>query len=679
MARITSTIRAAIPIPLLLILILASSPVRAESSSFLWPESTDNVSNLLNVPIEELTKMDYVVYSASRKAEPATETPSAVYVISQDDIRRSGVTTIAEALRMAPGVQVAQIDAHRWAISSRGFNDDFADKLLVMIDGRNVYNTLFAGVIWDNQDIMLEDIERIEIIRGPGATLWGVNAVNGVINIITKHSRDTQGGLLTATTGNHERTLGSLRYGGKVNDFTTYRMYGQYKDRQNNHFQNRTDAPDQWDIGQGGFRLDSSPSIENHYNLQGDLYHGNEQQEVSTILPAPPFLTSINDWRYLNGANLLSRWDHRLDNASTLSTTAYYSTETSAIQAGRQEVNMLNLETQHSWELGQRQQIVWGAGYRFIWDNVHGTPLFTILTNQANTNTYSLFLQDKIALIPQKLFLTLGSKIEHQPATGFEPQPSAKLYWVASNQHSFWSSFSHAARVPSRVERGAFLELPIIPGSPAPVSLLAGNSTLDSETVDAYELGYRFQPTPNVLFDSAFYYNHYRKLITFIPGTPFLQSGIPVIALTSINAFHGDTYGGEIAADWQALDRLKFRTSYSYIAMQLHADTASAAGFTSGIEGDTPHNQFNIRSYFDLTNNWELNTILYYTDIVPDRTIPAYLRFDAQINWKPLSNVELSLIGHDVFDSHHPEYKSTITPNIIEIDRSLYAKIAIKF
>ena len=450
------------------------------------------VAQLKELSLEEL--MDIEVTSVSKRPERLSETASAIQVITQEDIRRSGATRLPEALRLASNLEVAQIDSRRWAISARGFNSPFSNKLLVLIDGRTVYTPLFAGVFWDVQDTLLEDIDRIEVISGPGATLWGANAVNGVINIITKDAKDTQGTLLAGGGGTELRGFGGVRYGGAVAPNFRYRIYGKYFDRDGTVLPDGRDASDDWHQGQGGFRMDWDASESDVFTVQGDGYDGRISQAGADAID-------------VSGANVIGRWSHTFYEGSELTLQLYYDRTHRDIPGEvSEDLDTYDVDFQHRFPLGERHDIVWGLGYRLIEDDVGNSPAVAFLPPQVSRQWFSGFVQDEIALVKDRVHLTLGTKIEHNDYTGFEFQPSGRLAWRLSEQQILWSAISRAVRTPSRIDRELFLRVD------DPDLRIDGGPDFESEELLAYELGYRVQPFSRLGLSLAAYYNDYDDL-----------------------------------------------------------------------------------------------------------------------------------------------------------------------
>jgi len=430
-------------------------------------------TEVLELPLERL--MDVSVVSASRKSQSLSEVSSAVFVINQEDIRHSGATTIPDLLRMVPGVQVASIDGNSWAVSIRGFNGTFANKLLVMIDGRSVYTPLYGGVFWDVQDTMLENIERIEVIRGSGSTMWGANAVNGVINIITKNAQDTEGGMLTGLTGNHDNGTLAARYGAALGDSTNYRLYLKQIDR-GDTFSDTPGARDYFRVTRGGFRIDSAPSSSLNLTLQGDAYGGHEGNTAGIPTFSFPYRGLLRETAGLFGANILSRLDWLQSEASKFSLQLYYDRTARTTDLAKEYRDTADFDLQHNLRLNDTHEITWGAGYRFLHDHTPGSATFSLTPESRSDSLLNLFAQDEITLLPDTLRFTLGSKLEHSEFSGWELEPSAKLSWTPAKGYSLWASVSRSVRTPTRGEQDANIALIVTPAPPpgSPVRHRAG-------------------------------------------------------------------------------------------------------------------------------------------------------------------------------------------------------------
>lgn len=644
--------------------------------------------------LEQLLEME--VTSVSKKAEPLATAASAVFVITQEDIRRSGAATIPEALRMAPGLQVAQIDANKWAISSRGFNAFSANKLLVLMDGRTLYSPLFSGTLWNVQDTLMEDIERIEVIRGPGATLWGANAVNGVINIMTKHSRATQGSLLTAGTGSEELGFGGGRHGGQINDHTTYRLYAKTFYRDDLDRASGAKANDDWYQWRSGFRVDSDPATPYAFTVQGDAYHGYADAATTIPIPAAPYTATIDNPSNVRGANLLTRLTRSTGPDSELRVQAYYDLTKSNDRLLGDHRHILDLEAQYRFRAAGRHDITWGAGYRALRDELENSTTFTFTPASRSDSLFSAFLQDEITLIDHLLRFTIGSKFEHNDYTGYEVQPSGRLTWTPNHDHTLWAAVSKAVRTPSQADQNIRIQSSAVPAASIPaLAFLApgtvlvttnGNEEFESEEMIAYELGYRFQVTSRLAFDTALFCNDYRKLRTTppaSPGTAIPASDADYIAELRYHAGNdmgGQTYGIEIVADAQPLEWWRLQVAYTFLRMDLKEYGTEKLYAGEDAEGESPRNQFSIRNLMDLGRTVTLDTWLRYVDSLPTYGLDHYVTLDARLGWQPQPNLELALVGKNLLNDNHTEF-GTLFINIVpsELERSISGKATWSF
>lgn len=651
-----------------------------------WANSTGDLTEL---SLEAL--MDIEVTSVSKKPQRLANAAAAAFVISQDDIRRSGSTNIPDLLRMVPGLQVARIDANKWAVSIRGFNGRFANKLLVLRDGRSVYTPLFSGVYWEQQDTPLEDIERIEVIRGPGAALWGANAVNGVINIITRKAEDTPGGLLTAGGGNQEQGFGTLRYGFNLSNDSDLRVYGKYANRGPGQYQNSTNAHDAWQTGSAGFRFDSTLSARDTMTVQGDYYAGSYDETYSLYnLITPGQISTQHSAANANGLNLLTRWQRNLSDTDSLSLQFYYDHYRRGMLELGETRDTADLDLQHHFKLGSRQDIIWGLGYRFTHDHLTNSPYLIFADTDKGTSLFSGFIHDEISLLSEKLSLILGVRLEHNDYSGFEVQPNARLLWTPTQNHSFWASVSRAARTPSRGDDGVNYRFLTAPALPLPVRLeINGSNNFKSENVIAYELGYRTSPTPHLSFDLALFLNQYDNLRVPQPGS-LNYSELPINFVqpyTLTNSMHGHTYGAELSANWKPYDWWKLQATYSYLCSIMYLDAGNSDRLAQVNRLDaasgSPRHQGGIRSGFYLGKQVELDLWLRAVgrvEYIDDVSIPGYVTMDARIAWKPLKSLELSLVGQNLFQQHHPEYiPEFINTTASETPRSVYGKLTWKF
>lgn len=592
--------------------------------------------NLADLSLEELVNIE--VTSVSKRAERLTNAAASIFVITHDDIHRSGARSLSEALRLAPNLQVARVSASAYAISARGFNSSARNKLLVLIDGRSVYSPLFSGVFWDVQDVMLEDIERIEVISGPGGTLWGTNAVNGVINIITRSATNTQGEVLEAGAGNREYE-GAVRHGGTFGTNGHYRVYGKYFDI--DHTETTTGIPrdDAWHKGQIGFRTDWDDGRD-QFSVQGNAYRGSEGQPApGTISTGVPFtLGTIK----VSGANLTARWDHRLDGGSQLMLQAYYDrTERDVPPTFSELLDIVDLQFQHSLQPIGMHSLAWGAGYRYSQDRVTNSQYVAFLPARENQAWANVFAQDEISL-RDDLRLTLGARFERNDYTGMEFLPSVRLAWKPAPAHLLWTAASRAVRAPSRLDHDTF-----VPG--VPPYLLAGGPDVRSEIATVYEIGYRAQFAPQVSYSvTAFHasYDHLRSQEIDSSGT-FLFYG---------NEMEGTTHGVEMWGTYQAMRTWRLSAGLTLLDMDLRRKPGSTDPFGPSVLGNDPAYQWNLRSSWDLTPTHALDILVRRIGELPNPHTPAYTAVDARLGWQATRNTELALSLQNLFDEAHTEY-----------------------
>ena len=622
----------------------------------------EGVATYKKLSLQEL--MDLEVTSVSRRPEKLSDTASAIQVVTGDDIRRTGATSIPEALRLATNLNVAQKGAQGWAISARGFNTELSNKLLVLIDGRTVYSPLFSGTFWDAQDYVLDDIDRIEVISGPGSTLWGANAVNGVINITTKSAKDTQGLYTEVATGTELENLTSVRYGGTLAPNVYFRLYGKYTERDGGVLANGSSASTDWNARRTGFRIDAEPSPQTTFTLQGDIYDNDENRQASPSVD-------------LSGGNLLGRWSHTLANDSEMSLQLYYD-RTHLSQpapafffapAGRftDDLDTYDLDFQHRLFLGERNQVVWGLGYRRTHDVVENAPSLGLLPARLDQDLYSGFIQDEINL-GAGWALTLGTKLEHNDYTGFEIEPSGRLQWNFTPTQMVWGAVSRAVRMPSRIDRDL--------RQPSTVfTILSGSDDFVSETVIAYELGYRAQLASNVLLSVSTFYNHYDDVRS-------LSASPAIFPLFFDNNLEGETYGVELTTTYEVLKGWRLRAGYTLLREDIRVKPGQVDVINNALnETADPRHQFSIRSSMDLPHQLELDTGLRWVDTLrmnnngTEAKVPSYFELDVRLAWHPTSGLEFSLVGQNLLHDHHAEY-GVPGPNREEIERSVYAKVA---
>src|SRR5229473_1816741 len=657
---------------LLLLLAVTDQMTRAQDTQ----GNQNPPENLKQVSLEQLGQIE--VTTASKVPVKATRTPAAIYVITQEDIRRSGATSIPEALRMAPGVEVAQVDSNTWSLGVRGFESTLSRSVLVLIDGRSVYTPLFAGVYWQVQDTLLEDIERIEVIRGPGGTIWGANAVNGVINIITKRAQETHGTLVSAGGGNLDQGFANFRYGAGNSKGFNYRIYGKAFTR-GPEFHPDHRQFDDWRMGQTGFRTDWDAHNPDKLTLQGDIYYGDAGQRVGITSYSPPFMTNVEQNAELAGGNLLGRWERELGSGSSVQLQTYYD-RTNRKQANFAESrDTFDIDFIHHLTLPGRQDFLWGLGARLSSGNasvVVPTVMFT--PNHYTDKLYNAFIQDEIPFAGNQLSLTIRSKFLHNSYSGFEVQPTVRLMWTPSSRQTVWGAVTRAVRTPSRIEEDLQLTGLLSP-SPLTFFRITGDRKFSSEHLIGYEAGYRTLVRSKFYLDIAAFHNNYDHLLSIEPGAPFSEISPPpphaVVPFLFRNGLFGNTSGFEIAPDWTPTSWWRLRGSYSYLHMDLNKEAASQdASAANSTQGSSPHHQVMIRSSLNLPKKLDFDQTFRYVSALPTQLVEAYVTADVQFSWRATRSLELSVVGQNLFQPHHAEFGGD-PGALVGIARSAYAKI----
>jgi iron complex outermembrane receptor protein len=599
-------------------------------------ESTD----LASLSVDDLLNVE--VTSVSRKAQKLADTAAAVFVITQDDIRRSGATSIPEILRIVPGLDVARVSGSVWAISARGANSQFSNKLLVLIDGRSVYTPLFSGVFWDVQDTLLEDVERIEVIRGPGGTLWGANAVNGIINIITKHPIDTQGALLSAGGGPEEGSFGAGRYGGSFGRTGNYRVYGKTFERPSS-IDGLNVIDDAWTVGRAGFRADWASRGRNDFTVQGDVYRGKTAALSAVIDPARPFAEPASSTD-VAGQHVQFRWAAIQSSRSDTTVQAFldYTARSEPSMVVRRRT--LDVDFQQHRKLLSRNDIVWGAGYRHS-NILAGGPGMKLVRDSNGSSILSAFVQDEIA-VSERFHMTLGTKLQYDTVTQLQLQPTVRLLFKANQRQTIWAAATSAVRTPSEVELYGRLTVRAIPDGRgnALLVVLTGNRELRPERVETYELGYRWQVTPDVALDATTFHNRMRDLTEASNQQPYLDpNGRMTVPLQFYNRRNGHATGAEffltnaVTAGWNVA------LGYSFLESSSSLNDISS-----------PQHQVQLRSAIQLPQQLELDSSAYYVGPIGNDVDP-YLRLDVQVLWHPSKRWELSISGQNLLQASHAE------------------------
>ena len=668
---------AAVFATLLLGLALAAG---AQSSS---EEQSPETSNpLKQLSLEQLG--DIRVTTQTKAPVEVWKTTAAIYVITQDDIRRAGITTIPEALRLAPGVEVTRIDANKWSIGVRGFGSRLNRDVLVLMDGRSVYDPLLAGTYWEVQDTVIDDIDRIEVIRGPGGIAWGPNAVNGVINIITKNSKETQGVLLDGATSTFQRGFGTLRYGGQNSAGTlSYRVYAKGYDR-GPQYHTDHDNYDAWRSQQGGFRVDWNPNGRDTLTVQGDIYRERAGETVTAVNYAPPYSQIVEGDMRLSGSNILARWTHALGQGKDIQIQAYYDA------TNRREPNFgdirktFDVDYVQRQPVGERNGLTWGLSARASDGDELAPTTGLFFTPAERTDTlYTGFLQDDVSLIPNRLVIQGGSKFIKTNYTGLELEPSIRLLWTPSDTRTVWLAVTHAVRTPSEAERDFNLSGFVSPTSSNGLPVFAriiANPDFVSEKLNGYELGFRDLLTQNSYVDVATFFNQYHDLFSEdITGGEFVENSPPpphnLIPVRFGNGLVGWTYGGEVAPEWRPAPWWRLRGSYSYVHMVLNRGPNSEdIGTGPIIEGESPRHQAVIQSGWDLPKRVTFDFDYRFVSKLLSAGIAAYSTADARLAWMVNSHLELSAVGSSLFQPFHYEFPSDPGPNVA-IKRSFYGRI----
>jgi iron complex outermembrane receptor protein len=655
-------------------LLLITTAVESRGDSSQQDQSTPG--RLTQVSLEELGQIE--VTTASKEPVKASRTPAAIYVITQEDIRRSGATSIPEALRLAPGVEVARADSNTWSIGVRGFASTLSRDVLVLIDGRTVYTPLYAGVYWQVQDTVLEDVERIEVIRGPGGTIWGANAVNAVINIITKSSKDTRGMLVSIGGGNIDQGFVNLRYGGGNDKSFNYRIYGKAFN-EGPEFHPNGNSFDSWRMGQTGFRTDVDLHNRDSFTFQGDLYNGDAGQSVGITTYSPPYMTNVQQSAELAGGNLLGRWKRILGAGSDIQLQTYYDRTNREQSSFAESRDTFDIDFIHHLPLPGRQDFLWGLGVRLSSGNsTEVVPTVVFTPSHLTDKLYSGFIQDEIPIIGNQFSLTIGSKFLQETYSHFEFEPTARLLWTPNPRQTVWAAVTRAVRTPSRVEEDLQLTALITP-NPLTFVRVIGDRGFSTEHLLGYEVGYRSLIKPKFNLDIAAFYNNYDHLLSIEPGAPFSESSPPpahvVVPFFFGNGLMGNTAGFEIAPDWTPTSRWRLRGSYSYLYLDLSTRAGSLDPSTvTSTEGSSPHHQGMIQSFLDLPKKLEFDQTLRYVSDLPAQQVPAYTTADVRFSWHATRSFDISVVGQNLLQPHHAEFGGD-PGGLVGIKRTVYAKI----
>jgi iron complex outermembrane receptor protein len=642
------------------------------------PDSSGKpVQDLNQLSLEELGNVE--VTSVSKEPEQVWQTPAAIYVITQEDIRRSGATSIPEILRLAPGVEVARIDSDHWAVGVRGFGGEFSKSLLVLIDGRSVYSPLFAGVYWQVQDTLLEDIDRIEVIRGPGGTIWGANAVNGIINIITKNTKDTHGTLSHWGGGDIDQGIGEVRFGSTNDKGFDYRVYGKGFIRGPEFHPDGVNFDD-WRMGLVGFRTDWTKHTRDSFNVQGDMYKGLDGERVAISSYSPPSVLVINYPPHnTSGGNITGSWRRQFSEHSDIEARGYFD-RTSRFSPQLDETrNTYDLDLLYHLAVKGRQDLLLGVGAR--WSHDHITNIFPTLTftpPQETDSIHSWFVQDQIGIVPGKLSLILGSKFEHNNRSGFEVQPNVRVMWTPTSRQTVWAAVTRAVRTPSRLDQDLQLT-DFLTASPPIFLRVVGSKGFRSEHLVGTEAGYRALLIRNLYLDLSLFRNDYNDLYGYGLGSEYVEASPPPVHIILqeplANALKGDTSGGEIAPDWKPADWLQVKGSYSYLHLYVH----DKPGFTDNQNtvsdnGSSPHHQVTIQALFNIPRGFEFDSTYRFVSSLPAQKVAAYNTGDVRFAWRASHSWEMSVVGQNLMRPHLAEFGSDVD-TIVGIKRSVFATI----
>jgi iron complex outermembrane receptor protein len=633
--------------------------------------------------------MNIGVTSVSKKEQKTSQVAAAIFVISQEDIQRSGALNIPDLLRMVPGLDVAQIDAGKWAISARGINGQYSNKLLVMVDGRTVYTPIFAGVFWDSQNTPLGVIERIEVIRGPGAAVWGANAVNGIINIITKNTENTHGTLIAAREGTSETGPDTIRYGGKAGGIGNYRVYAAGFHVRSLPTPTGLDGQDDWRLIQGGFRADSTLTAKDTLTTEGEVYRGDAGELAFVPISLQPPVNAVLALRDRYwGWNMLTRWNRTISENSSTSLQVYFDRTTRGDNSYGLGLNTIDIDFQHHVGWDARQDIVWGLGYRLTSDDTIQTLRNSFTPADRSNQLFSAFAQDEIAIQADSLHLSLGARLEHNVYTGFDIEPSARLAWTPNSRNMLWCAVSGAVRTPARSDTNIRLNYSALPDGPGGMPMLVslfGNPKVKDERVTTFEAGYRSSWTSSLSLDASAFYNRYRDLETVEPQPMRIEvNPAPIhllIPTTWGNGMYGESHGVELFANWKATSFWTLSPGYALLSAHFHTLASSqdtAIAFVTA--GSTPNHQAQLRSSVSLPKNMQWNLSAYFVNRLPALAVPSYTRVDTGLTWRAGNHASMSLEGQNLFSDRHLEFSgpdSTVQPSLMK--RSAYAKISWSF
>jgi len=672
---------------LLTIVLVAAWPLVAQSAG-----QEGSPKNLGEMDIEDL--MNIQITSVSKKAQRVKAVAAAVFVITSEDIRRSGLHSLPEILRLAPGVQVAQIDSGSWAISIRGFNDEFSNKLLVLVDGRSIYDELFGGIFWDLQETLIDTIERIEVIRGPGAAIWGTNAVNGVVNIITKSSEATQGAMIEAGGGSQTEVNTGMRYGGKIGSNATYRVVAHYGNQGSFALNDPLVTSRGWANQKLGFRMDWKPTPQDTLMFSGSGYVSDRGHTVQTPSPQNPFPPVFDIRENFNTADAEGRWQHVFSDNSSIETRVSWTHTHREDYYDPSASNKVDFDFQHHVAFG-RNDLIWGVNVRNATYTMlpGGAPTYRVIPTDSSVDAYAGFFEDEFALMQDKLYFVAGMQVSHNQFTGIEVQPTGRLIWTPAKKLSSWAAVSRAVRTPTILERGFDALAKAFPAQPPLFGLveLIGSPKFRSEPMTSYELGQRIEIGNRVSLDASAFMSFYQRLETGVsPPIEFVPPSAagPAHLLSKIlytNSRYGQAEGVELSAIWTASKRWKWMGGYSWLRIHSHAYPGEIDQKLAYAEADSPENQFQVRSYFDVSRTVQLDAAIYcYGGIIGNSLAgvpptPLHLRGDLRLGWRPNTKLEFSGGVQNAFDPNHLEFGSPRVLAGSEVPRNVYASLKFYF
>jgi iron complex outermembrane receptor protein len=653
----------------------------AAGNSAAAPQTADGETaapDLAGLPLDQL--MNIQVTSVSKRVERLGDTAAAIFVITQEDIRRSGLTALPDILRLAPGVDVAQSDANHWAVSIRGNNGIYSAKLLVLVDGRSIYSPLFSGVFWGVQSVVVQDIARIEVIRGTGGAVWGANAMNGVINIITKPAGETQGLMVAASTGSDLKGELTARYGGQISGNASYRVFVKGFDHDGLVTAAGADAGDAASQINGGFRLDWSPSTADAVSLQGEAYA--DASHARLLLPtigSTPTVTPVIERN--SGGHGLVNWQHILSETSDVTVQAYFDRTNTEEITNSDGDDTFDIDIRHHF-IAARNDIVWGGGYRYISSNTGTSPLVNFARTSVQQRIANVFAQDELTLAPT-VSVIAGLRLEDNNFTGLELEPTLRAVWAPSPDQTLWMAVSRAVRTPADVERLIEVVTGALPGNPPLITEAFGNPEQISESMISYEGGYRAEVRSNLNVDVAVYYNRYSDLGAVTPLTPFASS-IPlpphiVIPIQYNNAASGHTYGGEISSSWQVTPAWRLSANYDLMIADVVAGSSAITVIDTNVPGENPRHQLQIRSHLDLPMGFEVDVDAHYVSRLVAIAVPAYTRLDARLGWRATDRIEVGLVGRNLLTDRHLEFAPAYYRAPSEVPRSVRVYVAAAF